>query len=414
MSFSCPICSDSLARVPGDPSNTEGARISCAPCGHLFHAFCIQKWLGGNLATSSQCPCCRVAIPRKKCLPLYPTVHEDSILDESGDAGVGQCYHGPLLDDLRLKVQKLERELVQSTQLNNTLSEDYERNQRKLRSERIKYEQLLIKCKQMESLETYSEELKAKLNIAQGELNSLRAFQSVIESVRNDIEYKEQDYSLTRESLEDLKTIKAVLTRELKSARSTHKESLRVQDNLRVESRRAKNEIVKLKNDKEELENHVAILSMELGELQKKPVQDTFGKNSSPSLRPNRKRKSERDNELSNQVESCVGVSPEVDDDVMIFKPFHQGRQHGSSKLGQNKSSNDLNTAFTTSKSPEKTMERDTVFDIASRGFSSNLKASLPGLSVTPTSSYRRTGPISGIGIPKPPKVLKYKSRNKT
>jgi hypothetical protein len=216
---------------------------------------------------------------------------------------------------------------------------------------------------------------------------------------------------------------------------------------LRTENRRAKNEIKKLKDEKEDLENHVAILKMELEELKRANGEESCAKTPSPSITPNRKRKSESDNKLFNVDESVIEISPELDDDIMVFKPFHGGRSR-ELKLGRKlKSSNDLNTAFACSsssskkhgghgsslkishsaadvlsgdssslatssnaiKKPSKKISKDddAFDDLAKLGFSSNLKSSLPGLSVTPTTSYRRVAPTSGFGIPRKPKVIK-------
>lgn len=47
----CSICLDIIA---------SGARVRPLPCGHLYHAACLDEWL----ATGTFCPLCRISLVR--------------------------------------------------------------------------------------------------------------------------------------------------------------------------------------------------------------------------------------------------------------------------------------------------------------------------------------------------------------
>jgi len=52
MGFCCAICMEGLHKAPvenapanGVPDGSEHVNICATPCGHIFHAFCINQWM---------------------------------------------------------------------------------------------------------------------------------------------------------------------------------------------------------------------------------------------------------------------------------------------------------------------------------------------------------------------------------
>ncbi|CAM9536970.1 unnamed protein product [Ectocarpus fasciculatus] len=93
----CVICYEEL---------TQG--LSAAPCGHVFHSFCINKWNSPGRC----CPICHVVLP-PELLKLYYEPQKDA----PDDAAVVGCAPGCGTQDVETiaaEVKKLQRKLTKS------------------------------------------------------------------------------------------------------------------------------------------------------------------------------------------------------------------------------------------------------------------------------------------------------------
>jgi len=65
--------------------------------------------LQANKQSSPECPCCRKAIPKAKCTPLFPDTYENSILNDS-QIGLGSSNDEEVIQ-LKNDIKKLNAEL---------------------------------------------------------------------------------------------------------------------------------------------------------------------------------------------------------------------------------------------------------------------------------------------------------------
>ena len=75
----CSICYDDIewARGPNDESSVAGTPTSKRlPCGHAFHARCIEHWLHRH----NTCPCCRAEL--ETVCPIYNAKHKQRLVGQ--------------------------------------------------------------------------------------------------------------------------------------------------------------------------------------------------------------------------------------------------------------------------------------------------------------------------------------------
>ncbi|CAM9480441.1 unnamed protein product, partial [Ectocarpus sp. 12 AP-2014] len=84
--------------------------LSAAPCGHVFHSFCINKWNSPGRC----CPICHVALP-SELLKLYYEPQKDAP-DETAVAGCApDCGTGDV-EAMAAEMKRLQRKLTKSNQ----------------------------------------------------------------------------------------------------------------------------------------------------------------------------------------------------------------------------------------------------------------------------------------------------------
>lgn len=82
-----------------------------------------------------------------------------------------------------------------------------------LRQERTRSSEILIKYTEAKSYRTYAEELDQKNKVLKFELDTLKKYGDLIESIREGKEASDFDYPVTKESINMLKDLQLTLNR---------------------------------------------------------------------------------------------------------------------------------------------------------------------------------------------------------
>jgi len=154
---SCTICTDFF---------DSSSEISATPCGHIFHAACINQWfITSKFKTNGTCPQCRSKFPIKNLIKkLFINIQEHNG-DDDGDGGVDT---GALKNKLNESLALLSTLKAEKSKLADALAVlEKSKDDMKSKNKRLKND--LAKEKNMAAL------IKQDMNILQEEVKEARA-----------------------------------------------------------------------------------------------------------------------------------------------------------------------------------------------------------------------------------------------
>ncbi|CAL8096343.1 unnamed protein product [Orchesella dallaii] len=324
MGFGCPICSEKLEKLPAE-GQSRGRRegevnISAAPCGHIFHSYCIQKWLTGNLASSKFCPCCRKDVPKLRCLSLFPTTYEESILDDSlsqeGGGPVVQCNHGETLTALKNQVQRMTQELEEGKKLYNLLSDDFQVLDDKLRQEKNSCDMWMMKAKQFESCEELARSKELKIKELSEQLKKYTYIEALVKGVERSVNDELPDFPPTKESIRSLLEMKHHLNKELRGVSKKFTEANEALEQTRKEKMKLRIQLEKKTNELNEYKHVLALQSGKIHNSSPEPGPSRLFNAETPQAFKSKRRLQEP---LSDTIVSKHVNTPGVDADVDVF-----------------------------------------------------------------------------------------------
>ncbi|ODN04715.1 E3 ubiquitin-protein ligase TRAIP [Orchesella cincta] len=318
MGFGCPICSEKLEKLPAE-AQSVGRRdgevnIAAAPCGHMFHSYCIQKWLTGNLASSKLCPCCRKDVPKLRCLSLFPTAYEE----KGGGPTVVQCNHGETLNTLKNQVQRLTQEQDEGKKLYDLLSDDYDVLNNKYRQEKNTSDMWMMKAKQFESYQDSARQYESKNHELSQQLKKYTYIEALVKGVERSVQEELSDFPPTAESIRSLLEMKHHLNKELRSTSKKLNDANEALENMRKDKIKNRMQIEKLQKDLSEV-NHVLEIARVNGKIRSsspQPGPSRLFNSETPKAFKSKRRLQEP---LSDSIASKNANTPGLDSDVDVF-----------------------------------------------------------------------------------------------
>ncbi|CAG4988455.1 unnamed protein product [Colias eurytheme] len=182
MHILCTICSDLL---------NQAENIYVTKCGHIFHNNCLSQWI----ARSKTCPQCRNKVTDRCMFRVYPTISNDTSVDDVttlqsrlDDAQLQLRQQRTMCNESEEKIKNITAELKK----NEELLKDYEK---KLVTKESALAALKEQLKYVQIQNKETQRLKEENEVLNTNLQTLNGLQKVLNATSEEVEQMLQGYA---------------------------------------------------------------------------------------------------------------------------------------------------------------------------------------------------------------------------